>query len=137
MNIFESMGLTVRTINVLKCENILTLDELVKRSHLDLLQIPNMGKKSAQEIANAIQAHGLRLKDGPAPIARQAATESSRPLEMNLRDYFAAKAMQGYLANAWQAETLDSLGESSAQQMATVAEISYAMADAMLAARSA
>lgn len=56
---------------------------------------------------------------------------------MSLRDYFAAKAMQGYLANAWQAETLDSLGESSAQQMATVAEISYAMADAMLAARSA
>lgn len=55
---------------------------------------------------------------------------------MTLRDYLAAKAMQGYLANAWQAETLDSLGESSAQQMATVAEISYCMADAMLAART-
>ena len=55
---------------------------------------------------------------------------------MTLRDYFAAKAMQGYLANAWQAETLDSLGESSAQQMATVAEISYCMADAMLKERA-
>jgi hypothetical protein len=54
---------------------------------------------------------------------------------MTLRDYFAAKAMQGYLANAWQAETLDSLGESAGEQMATVAEISYLMADAMLAAR--
>ncbi|XXE86809.1 hypothetical protein J3Q07_08220 [Pseudomonas sp. D4-18] len=64
--------------------------------------------------------------------------ETKRQLSgMTLRDYFAAKALQGYLANAWQAETLDSLGESSAQQMATVAEISYAMADAMLAARSA
>lgn len=55
---------------------------------------------------------------------------------MTLRDYFAAKAMNGYLANAWQAETLDSLGESAAQQMATVAEISYAMADAMLKERA-
>lgn len=56
---------------------------------------------------------------------------------MSLRDYLAAKAMQGYLANAWQAQELESLGESAAQQMATVAEISYAMADAMLVARSA
>lgn len=54
---------------------------------------------------------------------------------MTLRDYFAASAMQGYLANAWQAQELDSMGESSSQQMATVAEISYAMADALLKAR--
>lgn len=56
---------------------------------------------------------------------------------MSMRDYFEAKALQGYLANSWQAETLESLGESAPQQMATVAEISYAMADAMLAARNA
>lgn len=55
--------------------------------------------------------------------------------DATIRDYFAAKAMQGYLANAWQAETLDSLGESAGEQMATVAEISYLMADAMLRAR--
>jgi len=77
---------------------------------------------------------------GPAfPIHPGAAIDGQRVDEtqgMTLRDYFAAKAMQGYLANAWQAETLDSLGESSAQQMATVAEISYCMADAMLAERA-
>lgn len=55
----------------------------------------------------------------------------------DLRDDFAMRAMQGYLANSWQAKELDALGESSAQQMATVAEISYAMADAMLKARKA
>ena len=54
---------------------------------------------------------------------------------MNLRDYFAAKAMNGYLANAWQAKELDETGDSSGEQMRIVAEISYAMADAMLAAR--
>ncbi|MEE4332272.1 hypothetical protein V2J70_02125 [Pseudomonas alliivorans] len=73
-------------------------------------------------------------------MAMQPATvdEHKRQLMgMSLRDYFAAKALQGYLANSWQAETLDSLGESAPQQMATVVEISYAMADAMLAARNA
>lgn len=54
---------------------------------------------------------------------------------MTLRDYFAAKAMQGYLANSWQAQELDATGDSSREQMAIVAEISYVMADAMLAAR--
>ena len=80
---------------------------------------------------------------GPAFLAPEAAKArfgDSNPdafLGMSLRDYLAAKAMQGYLANAWQAQELESLGESAAQQMATVAEISYAMADAMLVARSA
>lgn len=76
----------------------------------------------------------------PAPEAAKARFGDSNPdafLGMSLRDYLAAKAMQGYLANAWQAQELDSLCESAAQQIATVAEISYAMADAMLVARSA
>lgn len=54
---------------------------------------------------------------------------------MTLRDYFAAKAMQGYLANPWQAQELDATGDSSREQMAVVAEISYVMADALLAER--
>lgn len=56
---------------------------------------------------------------------------------MTLRDYFAAKAMQGYLANSWQAKELDEMGKSPIEQMALVAEISYAMADEMLRAREA
>ncbi|ASN67989.1 hypothetical protein 9F7_69 [uncultured Caudovirales phage] len=54
---------------------------------------------------------------------------------LTVRDYFAAKAMNGYLANPWQAKELDDTGDSSGEQMRIVAEISYAMADAMLAAR--
>jgi hypothetical protein len=48
------------------------------------------------------------------------------------REHFAAMAMQGFLSNSWQAQSLDELGESSAQQMQAVAEISLAMADALL-----
>lgn len=54
---------------------------------------------------------------------------------LTTRDYFAVKAMNGYLANAWQAKELDDTGDSSGEQMRIVAEVSYAMADAMLAAR--
>jgi hypothetical protein len=49
------------------------------------------------------------------------------------REHFAAMAMQGFLSNPWQAKTLDELGESSRQQMQTVAQASLAMADALLA----
>jgi len=52
-----------------------------------------------------------------------------------LRDYFAAKAMQGYLSNSWQAKEMDKTGDSASEQMCWFAEASYAMADAMIKAR--
>jgi hypothetical protein len=73
---------------------------------------------------------------GPAfPTVDSNRAEDYGTYGMTLRDYFAAKAMQGYLANPWQAKELDDTGDSSAEQMRIVAEISYAMADAMLTAR--
>ena len=44
---------------------------------------------------------------------------------MTLRDYFAAKAMQGYV------------GQGKSYDFADTAQVSYAMADAMLKAREA
>lgn len=54
---------------------------------------------------------------------------------ISLRDEIAIRAMQGYLANAWQAQTLDETGDSSGEQMRLIAECSYHMADAMLKAK--
>ena len=108
-----------------------------------------MASQMDRQIEGSQMAYAAAMEDGRQPAFPVAdydhqtfnpatVDEAKRQLSgMNLRDYFATNAMQGYLANAWQAETLDSLGESVSQQMATVAEISYAMADAMLAARSA
>jgi hypothetical protein len=45
---------------------------------------------------------------------------------MTLRDYFAAKAMQGYIAH-----------DGDMRHIETVAEMSYHLADAMLEARDA
>ena len=47
---------------------------------------------------------------------------------MTLRDYFAAKAMQGMIGGNWPTSRTD---------QDYIAEFSYALADAMLAARSA
>lgn len=49
---------------------------------------------------------------------------------MSLRDYFAAKAMQGFAANPSMIDNNDS------KSIAYVAAASYAMADAMLAERA-
>lgn len=66
----------------------------------------------------------------PAPEAAKARFGDSNPdafLGMSLRDYLAAKAMQGWTANPLP-------NDSSVQE---VAEWAYRQADAMLAARSA
>jgi hypothetical protein len=54
---------------------------------------------------------------------------------MTLRDYFAAKAMQGLLANGWCTSLRnDHYGEEAGNS--TVAIDAYMMADAMLKARA-
>jgi hypothetical protein len=53
---------------------------------------------------------------------------------MTLRDYFAAKAMQGLLTDGWCADLRnDHYGENAGNR--TVATDAYMMADAMLEAR--
>lgn len=52
----------------------------------------------------------------------------------SLRDYLAAKAMQGWLATYGEAEH-PSRGDGAEKRLANLARESYAIADAMLAAR--
>ncbi len=49
------------------------------------------------------------------------------------REHFAAMAMQGFLANSWQAKELDETGDTSGEQMSVVAATSVTIADALLA----
>ena len=61
---------------------------------------------------------------GPAfPIERQTIAEQYGSVGMSLRDYFAAKAMQGMMVEVEQ------------PRCHYIAEVSYKMADAMLEAR--
>ena len=58
---------------------------------------------------------------------------------MTLRDYFAAKAMQGYLAcKAWHPEFVQSFDQEFAETGKTkdvLSKVCYLMADAMMKAR--
>lgn len=69
---------------------------------------------------------------GPAfPAEGPSAGQFESP-GLTKRELFAAMAMQGLLANSWQAKDLDSLGDPAEIQMQTTAGAAVAMADALL-----
>mgnify|MGYP006279493599 CR=1 FL=1 len=57
----DNLELTVRTYNCLKAESIFTVGELVQRTELELLRMPNFGKKSLSEVKEVLQSYGLKL----------------------------------------------------------------------------
>lgn len=57
----DDLELTVRSTNCLKGENIFYTGELVQCTENDLLQTPNLGKKSLNEIKTVLANHGLSL----------------------------------------------------------------------------
>lgn len=50
---------TVRTLNCLNSEQITTIRQLVKKHPNDLKKIPNLGKKSFDEIETFLKQHNL------------------------------------------------------------------------------
>lgn len=57
----DDLELTVRSANCLKAENINYIGDLVRRTEVELLKTPNLGKKSLNEIKEVLAAHGLEL----------------------------------------------------------------------------
>ncbi|UJF24242.1 DNA-directed RNA polymerase subunit alpha [Suttonella sp. R2A3] len=57
----DDLELTVRSANCLKAENINNIGDLVRRSEVELLKTPNLGKKSLNEIKEVLASHGLEL----------------------------------------------------------------------------
>ena len=58
----EYLDLTIRAMNCLKSENILTFRNLISHTEEDLLRIRNLGKGSLKEIKEALKRHNLYLK---------------------------------------------------------------------------
>ena len=58
------LDLTMRSQHCLKAEDIDTIGDLIKRSEVELLKTPNLGKKSLTEIKDALAAHDLKLING-------------------------------------------------------------------------
>ncbi len=53
--------LSVRTTNCLKNENIVCIGDLVQHSKVEMLKIPNFGRKSLREIQQMLANMGLHL----------------------------------------------------------------------------
>jgi hypothetical protein len=68
MNIeFElwALPVTQRCQNIFKRNGIQTLADLTRMTKFDLLMLPNLGKKSVQEIVEVLAERGLSLSTGP------------------------------------------------------------------------
>lgn len=64
LNLFktiDSLELTVRSANCLKSENIYYIGDLIQKNEIELLKMPNLGKKSLTEIKNVLLKHNLTL----------------------------------------------------------------------------
>lgn len=57
----DDLELGVRSTNCLKAENVYYVGDLVQRSETELMKTPNLGKKSLNEIKEALKSHDLDL----------------------------------------------------------------------------
>ena len=60
--LIEELPFSIRAKNILKRENIITLEDLVNTTMEQLIQIKNIGKKSIKEIEEFLNKYNLRLK---------------------------------------------------------------------------
>lgn len=70
----DDLELTVRSANCLKAENIYYIGDLIRRTEVELLKTPNLGKKSLTEIKDVLASRGLslgmQLENWPPPSLR-------------------------------------------------------------------
>jgi len=57
----DDLELTVRSANCLKAESIYYIGDLIRRTEVELLKTPNLGKKSLTEIKDVLASRGLAL----------------------------------------------------------------------------
>ena len=70
----DDLELTVRSANCLKAENIYYIGDLIRRTEVELLKTPNLGKKSLTEIKDVLATRclslGMRLENWPPASLR-------------------------------------------------------------------
>jgi hypothetical protein len=109
--------------NAWKHESLDTIGKVIEKSENDLLKGINLGRKSLNEIIYALDQHGFKLLNYKENVK----IPKKIPMrELTLRDYFAAKALQGLLTTVKDEQWLPQ----------EVAEVCYEVADSMMKART-
>lgn len=67
----EDLELSVRAYNCLKRASINSMQELLKKSEYDLLNIKNFGKKSSDEVIEKLRQFGLDLAPNPEGVEEE------------------------------------------------------------------
>ena len=57
----DELELSVRSMNCLKNDNIIYVEELVQKTESELLRTPNFGRKSLNELTEALKMLGRRF----------------------------------------------------------------------------
>jgi DNA-directed RNA polymerase subunit alpha len=57
----DDLGLSVRSANCLRAENIYVIGDLIQRTDTELLRTPNLGRSSLNEIKDVLARRGLTL----------------------------------------------------------------------------
>ncbi len=60
--LMRTLDLTCRTENCLRAESIFHINDLTRRTEDELLEVPNLGRKSLNEIKEKLESLGLSLK---------------------------------------------------------------------------
>ena len=60
--LIEELELGVRSYNCLKRAGVQTVGDLVQKSESELNAIPNIGRKSIEEVKETLEARGLSLR---------------------------------------------------------------------------
>ena len=59
----EQLDLSVRTQNCLKRAGVFTVEDLCKKTKLDVMRIRNLGRKSVQELLDVMKENGLEFRE--------------------------------------------------------------------------
>lgn len=113
----EILDVSVRTVNALKSAEIFCIKDLIELRKIDALKIPNLGKKSIDDIR-------MRLFDMGVSLREDKVTKQEKNINNALRDHFAGLAISTCF------EPTDAPAD-----FRLIAHRCYEIADAMLVAR--
>ena len=58
----EDLALSARSVSCLEAESIRTISQLLRYTENDLLKVPNLGRRSLNEIKDQLAARGLKFR---------------------------------------------------------------------------